>query len=39
MVWEHSGFFRGQLAWKKETETAPGQAFGRFLEGFYGLWF
>lgn len=39
MVWERSGFFRvpDGLAWKKETETATGQAFGRFREGFYCL--
>ena len=39
MVWERSGFFRvpDGLAWKKETERAAGQAFGRFREGFYYL--
>ena len=37
MVWERSGFFRipAGLAWKKETETAPGHVFGPFLEGCY----
>ena len=39
MVWERSAFFRvpDGLASRKETETAPGQPFGRFL-GFF-LWF
>ena len=46
MVWERSAFCRvpDGLASRKETETAPGQPFGRFLEGFGGfdmmlLWF
>ena len=46
MVWERSAFFRvpDGVASRKETETAPGQPFGRFLEGFGGfdmilLWF
>jgi hypothetical protein len=36
MVWERSAFFRvpDGLASRKETETALGQPFGRFLEGF-----
>ena len=39
MVWERSAFFRvpDGLASRKETETAPGQAFGRFLAGFCGF--
>ena len=39
MVWERSAFFRVPhgLASRKETETAPGQAFARFLEGFCGF--
>jgi hypothetical protein len=39
MVWERSAFFRvpDGLVSKKGTETAPGQAFGRFLEGFCGF--
>ena len=34
MVWEQSAFFRvpDGLASRKETETAPGQAFGGFVE-------
>ena len=39
MVWERSVFFRvpDGLASRKETETAPGQPFGRFLAGFCGF--
>ena len=39
MVWERSAFSRvpDGLASRKETETAPGQAFGRFLEVFCGF--
>ena len=42
MVWERSAFFRvpDGLASRKETETALGQPFGRFLDGFVVLiWF
>ena len=35
LIWFWYG--SGGLASKKETETAPGQAFGRFLEGFCGF--
>ena len=31
-----SGFLTGWLS-RKETETAPGQPFGRFLAGFCGF--
>ena len=39
MVWERSAFFRvpDGLASRKETETALGQPFGRFLDGFCGF--
>ena len=46
MFWERSAFFRvpDGLVSKKGTETAPGQAFGRFFEGVRGfdmikMWF
>lgn len=46
MVWERSNFpwGSGGFAWKKESETAIWQVFGRFLEGFHcfdmmSIWF
>ena len=41
MVWERSAFFRvpDGLASRKDTETAPGQPFGRFLEVFCSCWY
>ena len=39
MVWERTAFFRvpDGLASRKDTETAPGQPFGRFLQGSCGF--
>jgi hypothetical protein len=39
MVWERTAFYGvpDGLVLGKETETAPGQAFGRFLAGFCGF--
>ena len=39
MVWERSAFFRvpDGLASRKETETVPGQPFGRCLDCFCGF--